>query len=168
MSPSALPSTVTVAELRNVGLFGGVADTHLAHLVATLRVATPEAGEVLFCEGDDGREMFVVVEGEIEILKRSRNGTDVRVAMLGPGDWFGEMSILDIQPRSATVRTLAPTRLLCVTTRDLDRLYREDLRTYSLLTLNIARELSRRLRVADGIIAEIVANFLDGYVTPGR
>ncbi len=74
--------------------------------------------------------------------------------MLGPGDWFGEMSIVDIQPRSATVRTLAPSRLLRISAADLDALYRYDLRSYSLIVLNLARELSRRLRVADGILAE--------------
>jgi len=86
------------------------------------------------------------------------------VALLGPSDWFGEMSIVDIQPRSATVRALAPSRLLRITAADLDALYRYDLRSYSLIVLNLARELSRRLRVADGILADLISNVLDHYL----
>ena len=49
------------------------------------------------------------VSGEMEIMKRSKRGIDARVALLGPGDWFGEMSIVDVQPRSATVSWRRPT-----------------------------------------------------------
>jgi CRP-like cAMP-binding protein len=78
------------------------------------------------------------------------------------------MSIVDIQPRSATVRMLAPGRLVCITAADFDALYRSDLKSYSLIVLNMARELSRRLRVADGILADLIANVLDTYVSRQR
>ncbi len=168
MTPNTLPATVTRDELRAIGLFGGLTDDNLQRLVDTLEVLTPAPGATLFAEGADGRDMFVVLEGEVEVLKRSRTGTDARVALLGPGDWFGEMSILDIQPRSATVRSLAPARLLRIRTHDLEVLYRGDLKAYSLLVLNLARELSRRLRVADGMIAEFVASFVDSYLPASR
>jgi CRP/FNR family cyclic AMP-dependent transcriptional regulator len=166
MSTNTLPATVTTEELRAIGLFGGLTDGDLQHLVDTLVVLTPPPGEILFREGDQGRDMFVVLEGEVEVLKRSKTGSDARVAMLGPGDWFGEMSILDVQPRSATVVGLAPSRLLKIRTQDLEALYRQDMKAYSLVILNLARELSRRLRVADGMIADFVANFIDSYL-PG-
>jgi CRP/FNR family cyclic AMP-dependent transcriptional regulator len=88
----------------------------------------------------------------------------VRVAVLGPSDCFGEMSLIDLQARSATVRVLAPSRLLRVTSEDMDALYRHDLKSYTLIVLNIARDLSRRLRVTDGILADFTANVLDEYV----
>jgi len=162
--PPSMP--ISAVELRNIGLFGALPDEVLAHLAATLSVATPIAGEVVFREGDEARDMYVVVNGEMEILKRSKRGIDARVALLGPGDWFGEMSIVDVQPRSATVRALAPARLLRITAADLDALYRFDLKSYALIVLNLARELSRRLRVADGILAEFIANVLDSYLAP--
>lgn len=162
-SSSATPR-LSVQELRNIGLFGALNDEVLVHLAEVLTVDLPEAGETLFREGEAANAMFVVVGGEMEVLKRSRSGIDARVAVLGPGDWFGEMSIVDIQPRSATVRALAPGRLVRITPADLDALYRFDVRSYAIIVLNLARELSRRLRVADGILADLIANVMDSYV----
>lgn len=160
----ALPPRVSPAELRGIGLFGALSDEVLAHLASTLSVTTPSAGDVVFREGEEARDMYVVISGEMEVLKRSRRGIDARVAMLGPSDWFGEMSIVDVQPRSATVRALAPSRLVRITAADLDALYRYDLKSYAIIVLNLARELSRRLRVADGILADFIANVLDSYL----
>jgi CRP-like cAMP-binding protein len=78
------------------------------------------------------------------------------------------MSILDVQPRSASVRVLAPSRLLRISAADLDALYRHDTRAYAIIVLNIARELSRRLRVADGLIADFVANLMGSYIDRRR
>ncbi|WP_437633655.1 cyclic nucleotide-binding domain-containing protein [Sorangium sp. So ce854] len=157
-----------VTQLRDIGLFGGLGDQVLQGLADTLEVIELEPGAVAFREGDNGREMFVLLAGEMEVLKRSKRDVEARVAILGPSDWFGEMSILDVMPRSATVRAIAPSRLLRVTAHDLDALYRRDLRSYTLLVLNIAREMSRRLRVADSLLAELVANMLDEYARPRR
>lgn len=156
---------ITAVELREIGLFGALSDEVLEHLCRSLRTFRLGPGEMVFREGDLAHEMYVVLEGEMEVMKKSRKGRDHRVAILGPMDSFGEMSIIDVQPRSATVRTLAPARLICVTSEDFDRLYRHDLKSYALVTLNIARDLSRRLRVTDGILADFTANVLDEYVT---
>ncbi len=165
---TSLPATVEPSELRAIGLFGALSDEILAHLSATLKVDTPDAGFTVFREGESARNMYVLINGEMEVLKKSQGGIDARVALLGPGDWFGEMSILDVQPRSATIRALAPSRLLCITSADLDALYRYDLKSYAIIVLNLARELSRRLRVADGILADFIANVLDSYVARRR
>jgi CRP/FNR family transcriptional regulator, cyclic AMP receptor protein len=153
----------SLERLREIGLFGGLADEVLQSFVGALDVWELEAGALVFKEGDSGRELFVILDGEVEVLRRSRRGQLTRVAILGPGDWFGEMSILDVLPRSATTRILAPTRLVRLTAHELDTLYRKDMRSYSLLVLNIAREMSRRLRVADGLLAELVTGVMDEY-----
>ena len=162
---SAAANAIGPTELRNIGLFGALSDDVLEYLATLLTVETPPAGATLFREGEDASAMFVVISGEVEVLKKSKRNMEARVAVLGPGDWFGEMSIVDIQPRSATVRALAPSRLLRVSSADLDALYRHDLRSYAIIILNLARELSRRLRVADGILAELISNVMDQYLT---
>lgn len=163
-----LSAPPTAESLRDIGLFGALSDDVLEHLASALPVQLVGAGEHVFREGDSAREMFVVLSGEVEVLKRGKRGAEARVALLGPGDWFGEMSILDVQPRSATVTAVAPSRLLKITSESLDALYRRDLKSYSLIVLNVARELSRRLRVADGIIADFMANVYDEYVVSSR
>lgn len=162
---SAAESAIGPSELRNIGLFGALSDDVLEYLSTLLTVETPPAGATLFREGEDASAMFVVISGEVEVLKKSKRNMEARVAVLGPGDWFGEMSIVDVQPRSATVRALAPSRLLRVSSADLDALYRHDLRSYAIIILNLARELSRRLRVADGILADLISNVMDQYLT---
>jgi CRP-like cAMP-binding protein len=156
---------ITISMLREIGLFGALSDAVLDGLTHTLKTLRVVPGDTVFREGDgSAREMYVVLEGEMEVSKRSRRGRDMRVAILGPSDCFGEMSMIDMQARSATVRALAPSRLLRVTSEDMDALYRSDLKAYALIVLNIARDLSRRLRVTDGILADFTANVLDEYV----
>jgi CRP-like cAMP-binding protein len=156
---------VTAAALREVGLFGALSDEILDRLARTLRTTRFGPGDTVFPEGQAvAREMYVVLEGEMEVSKRSRRGRDKRIAILGPNDWFGEMSVIDMQPRSATVRALAPSRLMRMTSEDLDALYRVDLKSYALIVLNLARGLSRRLRVTDRILADVAAGLLDEYV----
>jgi CRP-like cAMP-binding protein len=156
---------VTSGTLREIGLFGALSDEILDYLSRTLKTSRVSPGDTVFLEGDGlAREMYVLLEGEMEVSKRSRRGRDKRIAILGPTDWFGEMSMLDMQPRSATVRALAPSRMLRMTSEDLDALYRFDVKSYALIVLNIARDLSRRLRVTDGILADFAVNVLDEYV----
>jgi CRP/FNR family cyclic AMP-dependent transcriptional regulator len=158
---------ITTATLREIGLFGALSEEVLERLARMLKTMRVAPGDTIFHEGDGrAREMYVVLDGEVS--KRSRRGRDMRVAILGPNDCFGEMSMVDMQARSASVRALAPSRLLRVSSEDMDALYRADLKSYTLIVLNIARDLSRRLRVTDGILADFTANVLDEYVAAKR
>jgi CRP-like cAMP-binding protein len=163
--PPPPPSNPPEADrLADIGLFGGLSPQTIRDFVQRLPLVQLEPGETVFREGEPGRELFVVLEGELEVLKGGRSQHhEARVAVLGPGDWFGEMSILDVMPRSATVRVLALTRLLRLSSSDLDALYRRDVKEYAILVLNIAREMSRRLRVADAILADVMANLSRTY-----
>jgi CRP-like cAMP-binding protein len=153
--------------LRDIGLFGGLDDESLTILARELPTRIVEVGQTVVEEGDTSREMFVVVGGELEVVKRGPRGGEFRVALFGPGDWFGEMSILDVQPRSATVRAVAPTMLVTLSSEHVEKLlYRRDLKAYALLLMNLARELSRRLRVADGILGQFVTSVSDTYSPP--
>lgn len=83
------------------------------------------------------------------------------MTVLGRGDWFGEVALLDVMPRAATARARQPCRLLTVTSSDLDALYRQDLKAYALLVMNLARQLSRKLRVAESLLAETATPAVD-------
>lgn len=160
---------VTPGLLRESHLFDGLTEATLVHLAHELPAETAQPGQLLMREGDVATHMFVVLSGEVEVLHKGRADHDVRVALLGPGDFIGEMAVLDAQPRSASVRALAPTSLLRITSDDLRRvLYAHDLGQYAVLVVNVARELSRRLRVADRVIANASVTVAQSYVSETR
>lgn len=156
-------SHVTVAELEGLGLFGALDDAIVASLAERLTVLPVDEGDIVFREGERGRSMFVVLEGELELIKKSRHGRLVPVATLDKGDWFGEKALLDIMPRAATARARTPARLLELKASDLDALYRRDLKAYSLLVMNLARQLSRKLRAAESILADTITSVMDHH-----
>ena len=136
--------------LRTVPVLGGLEDAELERVWSYAEVHRHGADETVLHEGDLAKEMFVVLEGEVEIV----SGADALVlGNLKRGDCFGEMALIDIQPRSASVRTLAPTTLLVIGFDDLIRIYQFNMQTYTIVVLNIAREISRRLRKANTLLA---------------
>jgi CRP/FNR family transcriptional regulator, cyclic AMP receptor protein len=163
------PPELTPAALRASRLFDGLKEEVLKELASELRAEVVPPGQLLIAEGEVAAHMFVVLSGEVEVLHKGDADHDVRVALLGPGDWVGEMAILDVQPRSASVRALASSALLRVTAADVRRLlYERDPGQYALLVMNIARELSRRLRVADRVIAKASGPIAQRYVIESR
>jgi CRP-like cAMP-binding protein len=147
--------TVDSEFLASIPIFGGVAPPLLDRLIAVATVVQVPAAVQLMGEGDLARSVFVVCEGELEICKRGTHGSEFRLAVLHPGDCVGEMSLIDIQPRSATVRTVTPCVLLRIDHAAIGKLYRSHPEVYTLLVLNIAREISRRLRRADQVLADM-------------
>ena len=150
-------------------ILGQLSDSDVEWLAKNGRREKVLQGAELIRYGVRIETLYFVLDGEMEVLKKSRRGRETRVAILGPNDCFGEMSIIDMQPRSATVRTLGATRLLKISTEEMDALYRHDLKSYTLIVLNIARDLSRRLRVTDGLLADFTATVIEEYVqTPSN
>ena len=97
----------TAQFLQEQPLFGGVDDHAMEAIVPLLREVTFAAGEVIVREGDDGDTMFLICTGAVEVLKAGPevdDGPGRRIAVLGVGDVFGEMEVIDMQRRSATVR----------------------------------------------------------------
>jgi CRP-like cAMP-binding protein len=160
---------VTPALLRESRMFDGLNESILVELARELPAEIAQPGQLLMREGDVAAHMFVVLSGEVEVLHKGGGDHDVRVALLGPGDFIGEMAVLDAQPRSASVRALAASSLLRITPGNLKRsLYDRDIAQYSVLLMNIARELSRRLRVADRVIASSSLTVAQSYVRESR
>jgi CRP/FNR family transcriptional regulator, cyclic AMP receptor protein len=99
-------------------------------------------------EGEEAASMFLLLRGRVEV-RTEEGGVRLRLGTLGPGDCFGEMGILDLQPRSASVVALEPSEALELSSMAIHGLYEHDLEQFALLWMNLARELSRRLRQAD-------------------
>lgn len=107
-----------------------------------LELEYPE-GHVIFREGEPGDKMYIIVSGQVIIEKGE--GKDIEMTLtLGSGECFGEMAILDGLPRSASVKVTKPANLLAIERED----FRELLRVYPEISLNVIQILSGRLRVA--------------------
>jgi CRP-like cAMP-binding protein len=114
-----------------------------------------EAGATVVAEGEPGRSMYIVHSGELVVSKLGGSGCVIRMTRLGPGDFFGEMTLIEVQNRSATVVAESPTELYELTARNLYTYYKADIYAYAMVLQNINRELCRRLRRADNRIAEL-------------
>jgi CRP-like cAMP-binding protein len=108
---------------------------------------TAKAGEVLFKAGEKGREMYVIRSGTVRIVVHSR-GVEKTLAVLGPGEFVGEMSILTDQPRSATATIQEDAELLVVGVRVLEEMIVHNTE----IALRLIRKLARRLESADALI----------------
>ncbi|MFW5690077.1 MAG: cyclic nucleotide-binding domain-containing protein, partial [Spirochaetota bacterium] len=96
-----------------------------------------------------------IERGSVEVLKRICCGLEAgerQLTIMHTGDTFGEMELIDIQPCAASVRAVEPTDTLSLSNRDLYKVSKIDMKTYALLVMNLAREISRRLRRADEML----------------
>lgn len=128
---------------------------------AIVRIATertyPDETTIVYA-GDPGHTLYLVTCGAVEILVQGENGGDVVVATLSAGDsltakyagdFFGEMCLIDIEPRSASVRTKGEVTLVAIPAKKLGELFEDNKDLHILVITNIARVLSRRLREAN-------------------
>ncbi|HXU80823.1 MAG TPA: cyclic nucleotide-binding domain-containing protein [Polyangia bacterium] len=141
--------------LSKIPIFAGLPPEILDRFIAAGQAMEMPAGCQLIGEGDPARSVFVVCEGALEICKRNASGADTRVAVLHTGDCVGEMALIDIQPRSATVATLTPSTVFRLELSEIGKLHRSHPEVFTFLVMNIAREISRRLRRADQMLADM-------------
>ena len=135
--------------------FGGLAEASLDLLVSMLVERRFDTGATVVAEGEAGRSMFIVHSGKLVVSKLANSERLIRMAGLEPGDFFGEMTLIEMQNRSATVVAESPTVLYELTAQKLYTCYKTDILAYVLIMQNINRELCRRLRRADNRIAEL-------------
>lgn len=107
-------------------------------------------GEVIIRQGDAGNFMYEILDGQVEVFQE-RNGKEVRLAVLGKGDFFGEMAIFEREVRSATVRAHGKVRVLTVDKKILLRRISED----PSLALRILERMSNRIRGMDNELVRL-------------
>jgi CRP/FNR family transcriptional regulator/CRP/FNR family cyclic AMP-dependent transcriptional regulator len=137
--------------LRRLHLFADLTDRESDTILDLMHEKTLGKGTTVFHQGDSGGGLYLLLTGSVKISRTGRDGRDVTVAVLHEGNFFGEMSLIDGQPRSASATTTQPTRLLV--------LDREHFQRYVLAQARIVakmlRELSKRLRAADQTIENL-------------
>jgi CRP-like cAMP-binding protein len=142
-------------ELAGTDFFHGVDAVRLGGLTAAGELRSLVRGDVLFSEDDDADALYLVLSGRLAIANRSIDGRESVVALMEAGDLFGDMGLLDGQPRSAEARALESSRVLALPYGPVRALFEDD----PSLLWNVVRVLSNRLRNTDEALADSV--FLD-------
>lgn len=158
-------------------LFGGLSPEQMDDIGSYLREDRHPAGVDILTEGASNNRIFFIIEGSVVVKKHSgckspemeageademaeESGDEVDLSApeqelirLHTGDAFGEMELIDIQPCAASVTTLEDTTLLSLSNRDLYQLSKEHPEIFTMVIMNLAREISRRLRRMDAMLA---------------
>lgn len=108
-------------------------------------------GEIIFREGEADDSIFVIESGSVRICRNFGEPGELELAVLQPGELFGETCLLETLAHTATAQAAGPTKLFNITGRTFHHLYKALPGQYGILMLNIARDLSRRLRQLDSV-----------------
>lgn len=134
------------AIVTGVPIFAGLDEPALALLMGSSWQRTCAPDEVIVREGDSSNEMFVIAEGSVRVWKHFGTPQQVELDVLGEKDFFGEMCILETLPRAATVQSVGDCTLVGLKSSAFYRLYCARPEQHGILIMNLARDLSRRIR----------------------
>lgn len=137
-----------VALLQQMAVFGGIRAEVVALLLAAARPVSVAEGDYFFRQDEQGEAMYVLETGRVAVIKETRRGP-VLLRELGPGQCFGEMALMDMSLRSASVQATKPCEAIEIPMAALMQLYEKDIEQFVLIEMNLGREISRRLREAD-------------------
>jgi CRP-like cAMP-binding protein len=154
--PRKTANAAKVELLGHVDLLGGCTKKELAEIASLLTECDARAGQVLAEEGQLGAEFFIIVDGS---ATATRDG--VFLATLAPTNFFGELALLDGGPRTATVVADTDLRLLVLSRREFNQLFR----TYPSVSYRMLKGLGARLRKADEMIADSGSESMTAHIT---
>ncbi|HUB68120.1 MAG TPA: cyclic nucleotide-binding domain-containing protein [Candidatus Methylacidiphilales bacterium] len=106
-------------------------------------------GDIIVREGDAGHSLFIIMEGDVEVIKNLGAPHSALLARLHAGTFFGEMCVVDPVPRAATVRAISAVKVIEITSGTLHHLFKKMPDQYAIMILNVARDIARRLRRLD-------------------
>jgi CRP-like cAMP-binding protein len=133
-------------------LFGGLLEDQIDRIRPLMEQESYEPGDDIIVEGTPNDRIRFILEGRVAVLKEK-----IILSEFGEGDAFGEMEVLDVMPSVATIKALSPTKVMSISNRALREIYKIDAKSFSLMIMNLARDLSRRLRRMDERVAASIS-----------
>ena len=130
-------------------IFFGLSDEQIKGIAEVAEQQVYNGGELICREGERGDSMFIVLSGKVDVLKKNREGREVKLATLSPGAIFGEMTLVNVEPRSATVSAVEEAVVVILKNSALSDIFMQDRELLIVILINIARILSKRLREAN-------------------
>ncbi|HKL57173.1 MAG TPA: cyclic nucleotide-binding domain-containing protein [Sphaerochaeta sp.] len=149
--------TIDNAFLCKHSMFGGLTDEELYLIHDYLDEKTYPKGTCILKQGEPNNTVYFIVKGDVSIQKHPLEAEDQErvITTLHAGDSFGEMELIDIQSCAASAICLTDATIITLSNKDLYKLSSTHLKTYTMLILNLARDISRRLRSTDNLLALI-------------
>jgi len=141
--------TPRLAQLARISLFSQLSPAELAIVEGLLHQREYLADEVIFDEGEEGQAIYIIQDGEVLLCQQGEADAG-HIATLGVGDFFGDMALLDNLPRAAQARALKQARLAAFFRDDFMALMQTHARIASKISLQLAREMGRRIRQLHG------------------
>jgi len=152
------PSTIVSATmLKSVPLFGTFPEDQLRALATMVTRRGAARGDAIMHAGDSAECLYIVLSGRLKVMMGEADGKEMILSIIGPGEFFGEMGIIDDSPRSATVVAIEPCELLVVSKRAFNRCLIENVA----LAMAVMRVLVKRLRETDRKVGSLA--MLDVY-----
>jgi CRP-like cAMP-binding protein len=127
--------------LQKYALFGGITEEQIGKLLPLMENEEYGADSAIIVEGKRNDKIYFIEKGRVAVIKEG-----IVLSEFGEGDTFGEMEVLDVMPSAATIKAVTSVRLLSMSIKTLHDIYKTDVSVFSMLLMNLARDLSRRLR----------------------
>jgi CRP/FNR family cyclic AMP-dependent transcriptional regulator len=152
-----MAASVSSAMLRSVPLFASFSEEPLRLLATVVTRRSVTRGTIIMAAGDPTDSLYIVLSGRLKVMMSDADGKEVILTIIGPGEFFGEMGLIDDAPRSASVVAIEPCELLFINRRDFKKCLAENFE----MSMAVMRGLVRRLREADRKIGSLA--LLDVY-----
>jgi len=130
--------------LQKYALFGGLSEEQIKNILPYMLHETYRADELIITEGKPNDKVYFLIEGQVAVIKK-----DTLLMRFSEGEAFGEMEVLDVMPAAASIKSLTEVTVMSVSNKALRTIYKIDIAAFSLILMNLARDLSRRLRRMD-------------------
>jgi len=142
--------------LQSMPIFGGIGEDALDFILEQASIVTVKKDEFFFHEGEQGASMFVIEAGKVAVLRKWNSGMHP-IKYFGQGDCFGEMALIDLGRRTASIQALEDCIAIELSNTTLMQLYQKNTEQFAMIYMNVGRELSRRLRKADARLFRLEA-----------
>ena len=138
-----------IKTLQKYSFFGGLVEDQIEKIIPLMVRETYNPDDIILTEKTVNDKIFFIVEGRVSIVRNGKVVYD-----LAEGNTFGEMEVLDIMPAAATIKAVSNVTVMSMSNRALREIYKNDIKVFTQLLMNLARDLSRRLRVANEIMID--------------
>jgi CRP-like cAMP-binding protein len=134
--------------MHKYSLFGGLMEEQLKSILPVMQEEKFAPNENIITEGKSNDKIYFLIEGKVAVIK-----ANIELAVFNEGEAFGEVEVLDVIPSIASIKSLTQVTTMSISNKGLREIYKMDIKIFSLIIMNLARDLARRLRKMDEKIA---------------